>query len=209
MATAAVTYTFTNGTPADASEVNTNFTALTNFLNNSVVHRDGSKAMTAAMDAGGFKITNLGTPTGNADAATKLYVDDNIASGKTARFTRTTDISVTTGASGSVTFETESNDDDGWWSSGTTFTCPATGVYVISARLQKSSGAANISLSLSASFSTPSAEASTSAATGHAVTGTVWYMNAGDTFTVNWQEFSAGSGVIDFVALTITKVATF
>lgn len=75
MATAAVTYVFTNGTSADASEVNSNFTALTNFLNNSVVHRDGSKAMTASFDAGSNKIVNVSTPTASTDAANKAYVD--------------------------------------------------------------------------------------------------------------------------------------
>ena len=38
--------------------------------------RDGSLAMTAALDFGGFKGVDLGTPTADTDAATKKYADD-------------------------------------------------------------------------------------------------------------------------------------
>jgi hypothetical protein len=69
VATASVTNNFTNGTPADAEEVDTNFSDITTFLNNSVVHRDGSKAMTAALDAGGFRVSNVASPTAASDAA--------------------------------------------------------------------------------------------------------------------------------------------
>lgn len=47
MATASTTYTFTDGTAAVADEVNQNFTDVVSFLNDSVVHRDGSNAFTA------------------------------------------------------------------------------------------------------------------------------------------------------------------
>lgn len=39
------------------------------------VKKDGSVAFTANQSFGGFKATNLGTPTSNTDAATKAYVD--------------------------------------------------------------------------------------------------------------------------------------
>jgi hypothetical protein len=68
MATASVTNNFTNGTPADAEQVDANFADLVTFLNNSVVHRDGSKAMTAALDAGNFKLTNVAAATVASDA---------------------------------------------------------------------------------------------------------------------------------------------
>lgn len=45
MATASVTNTFVNATSADADEVNVNFSDVVNFLNDSVVHTDGSKAL--------------------------------------------------------------------------------------------------------------------------------------------------------------------
>jgi hypothetical protein len=42
--------------------------------------RDGSVALTGNLDAGAQKVVNLGTPTANGDAATKIYVDGLIAS---------------------------------------------------------------------------------------------------------------------------------
>lgn len=39
------------------------------------VKKDGSVAFTANQSLGGFKVTNIGTPTSNSDAATKAYVD--------------------------------------------------------------------------------------------------------------------------------------
>jgi hypothetical protein len=45
MATAAVTYTFTNGTNADALQVNQNFSDILAFINASVVQTDGSTAL--------------------------------------------------------------------------------------------------------------------------------------------------------------------
>ena len=39
------------------------------------VKKDGSVAFTADQSLGGFKVTNVGTPTSNSDAATKAYVD--------------------------------------------------------------------------------------------------------------------------------------
>jgi len=39
------------------------------------VKKDGSVAFTADQSLGGFKVTNVGTPTSNSDVATKAYVD--------------------------------------------------------------------------------------------------------------------------------------
>ena len=75
MATAAVTFTPVNGGTVLASELVTNFTDLVNFLNASVVHRDGALAMTAALAMGANKITGVADPTLAQDAATKAYVD--------------------------------------------------------------------------------------------------------------------------------------
>lgn len=66
---AAITYTFTNNTPADAAEVNTNFTDLVDFLNNDVVLKDGSVAMTAILTLPGSD------PTSSNQATRKAYVD--------------------------------------------------------------------------------------------------------------------------------------
>lgn len=79
MATASVTNTFTNGTAADAIQVNTNFADLVSFLNNSVVHRDGTKAFTAAQAMGGNRLTGLGAPTADSDAARRQDAENVMA----------------------------------------------------------------------------------------------------------------------------------
>lgn len=68
MATASVTNTFVAGTSAVAAEVNTNFSDLVTFLNNSVIHKDGSKTMTGALDMGSQRITSVATGTATTDA---------------------------------------------------------------------------------------------------------------------------------------------
>lgn len=70
MATASVTNDFTNGTTADAEQVDTNFNDLVTFLNNNVIHVDGSKTMTGNLALGSNKITGLANGTVAADAAT-------------------------------------------------------------------------------------------------------------------------------------------
>ena len=61
MATASVTNTFVTATTLSSSAMNTNFADLVSFLNNSVVHRDGSKSMTADLNMGGNDLTSVGT----------------------------------------------------------------------------------------------------------------------------------------------------
>jgi len=51
-----------------------------NDITSDFVRRDGTLAMTAAFNFGGFKGINLGTPTANSDAANKIYVDNAISS---------------------------------------------------------------------------------------------------------------------------------
>lgn len=74
MATASVTNTFVAGTTANPSTVNQNFTDLLTFLNNSVVHVDGSKAMTAALTLNTESSANHATRKTYVDAATLLRV---------------------------------------------------------------------------------------------------------------------------------------
>lgn len=81
MATASVTNTFVAATAAVASEVNTNFTNLVDFANNSTIHRDGSKAFTGNMDAGSNKIVNLTAGTAATDAASVANVTNSIPAG--------------------------------------------------------------------------------------------------------------------------------
>lgn len=70
MATAAVTNTFVASTTASASEVNTNFTDLVDFLNTEVIQVDGSRSMDNPL--------TVVTPTDTLHAATKGYVDDYV-----------------------------------------------------------------------------------------------------------------------------------
>lgn len=64
-----VTNTFSNGTTADAIEVNTNFTDIETWINTNAVHLDGSKAFTAAP-------TYAADPTSNNQLCRKYYVDN-------------------------------------------------------------------------------------------------------------------------------------
>lgn len=73
MATANVSYTFVNATTADATQVNQNFTDLVNFLNTSVVQKDGSITMTGAL------ALPASDPVSSDQAARKAYVDSKAA----------------------------------------------------------------------------------------------------------------------------------
>ena len=64
--------TFSNGTSADADEVNGNFTALKNFVEDQTVQKDGSVAMSERLTLHGAD------PTADNHAARKKYVDDQI-----------------------------------------------------------------------------------------------------------------------------------
>lgn len=64
-----VTYTFTNGTDADAAEVNQNFNDLVTFINNSVVLADGTVAFT------GVPSGPSADPTSANQFTRKSYVD--------------------------------------------------------------------------------------------------------------------------------------
>lgn len=88
MATATVTYTnFVNGQASDADAVDQNFSDLLAFLNQSVVHVDGTKSMT------GILTLPASSPTTDNHAARKKYVDDQIAEGP-ASLTLTQDSSL-------------------------------------------------------------------------------------------------------------------
>ena len=72
MATLTYTYSFTNGTAANAVEVNSNFNAASAFVNTELVNRDGSVAMTGGL-------TLPGDPSSPSQAARKQYVDNAVA----------------------------------------------------------------------------------------------------------------------------------
>jgi hypothetical protein len=63
-----------NGDVASATDFNTEVDDIASALTASLT-ANGAKVWAGAQNAGGYKITNLATPTANADAATKAYVD--------------------------------------------------------------------------------------------------------------------------------------
>lgn len=67
------------GVPSSPTAVNTNFQTLVNFLNQNIVHRDGTVAFTSAQDMSDWKITNLGAATLSTDGASKAVLDAAIA----------------------------------------------------------------------------------------------------------------------------------
>ncbi len=77
-----MTYTLVNGTKQDANEVQTNFNDLVSFLNGSVLHRDGSLAMTGALDMGGFGVTNAGPIAATALALTGALTTTSTIDGR-------------------------------------------------------------------------------------------------------------------------------
>lgn len=84
MATAAVTYTFANGTNADGTQVNSNFTSVVNFLNTETIQRDASIAFTAIPS---LPATD---PTTDNQAVRKAYVDNYTPAGVITQYGGTT-----------------------------------------------------------------------------------------------------------------------
>lgn len=76
MASYTTTYTFTAGTKIKASEANANFANISSFLNDSVMHVDGSRSFTGIPTVtGGAAIA----PTADNHLTRKKYVDDQDA----------------------------------------------------------------------------------------------------------------------------------
>jgi hypothetical protein len=105
MATASVTYALTNGTTADASQVDTNFDDLVGFLNSSVVHTDGSKSLT------GLLTLHAADPSSSNHATRKSYVD--VKGQQAIRVSQTATPSGTSVA-GSLTLATVTVTDPGY-----------------------------------------------------------------------------------------------
>lgn len=72
MATPAVTYTFAANTLVKASEANTNFQDIVDFLTSEVVHKDGSVAFTAHASG------PASDPTADNQYSRKAYVDSRL-----------------------------------------------------------------------------------------------------------------------------------
>lgn len=73
MATSSVSYTFAAGETIASAKLNQNNTDLVNFLNNQVVHKDGSTTMTGALTL------PASDPVSANQAARKSYVDSSLS----------------------------------------------------------------------------------------------------------------------------------
>lgn len=78
MAVATTSYVFANGVTSDATQVDQNFTDLVNFLNSSVVHRDGSTSFT------GVPSGPASDPVTDNQLPRKKYIDDRLPQGTSA-----------------------------------------------------------------------------------------------------------------------------
>ena len=83
--------TFYPGSAIRAQDLNDNFTQnlyVTQEIANYSLLKDGSEAMEGDLDMGGYKITNLATPTADDEAVTKQYVDSRFGSTTLPQTTR-------------------------------------------------------------------------------------------------------------------------
>lgn len=107
MATASVSYTFVNGDPNDGPQVSQNFTDLVTFLNNSVVHKDGSTTMTGAL------VLPASDPVSANQATRKSYVDNQ--SVRVFASTAARDAAITVPAAGMVCYIDAGDATEGIW----------------------------------------------------------------------------------------------
>lgn len=73
---------FFNDTTVVADKFSSGSIAL-DRLEESVIQADGGQAFTADQSLGGFRLTNVGTPSLGTDSTNKAYVDSSVVSGKT------------------------------------------------------------------------------------------------------------------------------
>lgn len=83
MATASISYVFTNGTNADGVQVNSNFSSILTFLNTEVIQRDASITFT------NIPILPGSDPSTDNQAARKAYVDKVVPAGIVVQFAGT------------------------------------------------------------------------------------------------------------------------
>lgn len=130
MATASVTNNFTAGTPAVADDVDQNFSDLVSFLNNNVVHKDGTVTMT------GLLTLPSGTdPSTDHHAAKYKQVKAMGSRARNATGQSFTDNTITT-----LSFTAALRNDGGtYWTAGspTIFTVPSdgAGIYIFGFQL--------------------------------------------------------------------------
>lgn len=126
-----------------------------------------------------------------------------------ATFTRTANFTLSAGGtSANLPFSTESNDQDNWWSTGSTFTCPTTGIYLIGIRVVYASGSGQAAIALDGAQVSLSAACNSTITDGGAA-GLI-YAVAGDTFTFDASEQTTTDSItVDAVYVTIAPVVQF
>lgn len=121
-ANVAVTYTFTNGTAADAAQVNQDFTDIVSWINTNAVHLDGSKVFTGAP-------SYASDPVSANQLCRKSYVDGYIGGATLVKvkLQRAAAQSFTsTSVMSDITWDTEDSDASGFIAApGATLTVPA------------------------------------------------------------------------------------
>jgi len=157
--------TFFSGSAIRAQDLNDNFLQ-SNYSNQEVKDRFLDRTggtLTGTLNAGGFKITNVGTPTDNADASTKAYVDSTI--GTAGSF------AAQAGASAAAASTSASNASTSATNSANSATSSATSA-AASLASQTASAASASAASTSASNANTSASNATTSATNAASSAT-------------------------------------
>jgi len=149
--------TFFSGSAIRAQDLNDNFLQ-SNYSNQEVKDRFLDRTggtLTGTLNAGGFKITNVGTPTDNADASTKAYVDSTI--GTAGSF------AAQAGASAAAASTSASNASTSATNSANSATASATSAAASLASQTASAASASAASTSASNASTSASNASTSA----------------------------------------------
>jgi len=171
--------TFFSGSAIRAQDLNDNFLQ-SNYSNQEVKDRFLDRTggtLTGTLNAGGFKITNVGTPTDNADASTKAYVDSTIGTagsfaaqaGASAAAASTSASNASTSASNSANSATNSaTSAAASLASQTASAASASAASTSASNASTSASNASTSATNAASSATASANSATSAASSAA-----------------------------------------
>lgn len=207
-ANVAVTYTFTNGTAADAAQVNQDFTDLVSWINTNAVHLDGSKAFTGAP-------SYAADPVSANQLCRKSYTDGLVTAAvpqtvfKEVKLRRVAAQTLTTNAETSIEWDTEDADASGFFpGSGFTLTVPSgcDGLYAVSARVTFAASVISDRLNLAVNGSTVSINRPFAESNAQKIGSWVVDLRAGDTLIVSAAQDS-GSSTTMTGSLTMLRLA--
>lgn len=120
MADLAVTNAFTNGTVADANQVDTNFNDITSWINANAIRKDATVAFTSIPSG------PSSDPTTNQQFTRKKYVDDHDIKTQGVGFTGNTPSAALTQVAGSTITISDPGYDFDVWGAGVCLVSPAT-----------------------------------------------------------------------------------